>query len=821
MINNILKPQAFFWLIPILLLFFILLFKNFVENEFGDKKERKRFKLIILVTRTLIFLLLVIALAKPFGEVVSATPGNPKLIILLDNTSSMQVLSTEFIPQLKQEIEKEIPVSIKTLSSGLESDLADSILSYLEKDTSLLLITDGNVNEGTEFGDVALLAANLNSTISAIQLEKKEDEVGVYITGPETTVAGVNNTFTVRLVNLGAQQLRVKVMVDEQGIIDEYTAKDSFVFQQEFNEGDHRITAEVSAEKDYFKDNNVFYKTVSVVKKPKILLVTDAPDPVEQIFNELYDVTKVKNIPDNVNDYYAVILNDKPAAIAGVDKLADYLIDKEGGYYGNGLFAIGGFDSFDRGDYKGSLLESYLPVYVGKAARKRGSSNIVIAIDFSGTTGTRYEVLRDPETGKLIDLKKVESNVQDVNKALAVSVINNLGPDNSVGVTIFSTQSAVAQQLQPLFLIKKELIDKISRIQQPPGQSFFHIGLSGAYSLIKESVGSTNNIIIITDGNTGSDTIRQETLNAARTINARGVKVYVVGTGRNVDETFLIKIAENGGGSYFPASQENKLKILFGDPEETKFGELFDLYIMNEYHYITRDLACKENNLQACLDASLYGYNQVIPKSSAQLLVTTQHGEPAVTVWNYGLGRVATLNVFSGNNNLGDLLNKKNSILITRITNWCIGDPQRKEPYYVVIEDSRINKAVEVVVKSEKYPSAEGLSFTRTGENQYKTEITPSQEGFNQLLSKSFAVNYETEYQAVGMSPLLEEVVAMSGGKIFKPSEAKDIVSFVRTVSKKTKIERTTIIWPFLLAAAIIFLIEIGIRKLREKRLNR
>ncbi|HJX05181.1 MAG TPA: hypothetical protein VJ461_00555, partial [Candidatus Nanoarchaeia archaeon] len=99
--------------------------------------------------------------------------------------------------------------------------------------------------------------------------------------------------------------------------------------------------------------------------------------------------------------------------------------------------------------------------------------------------------------------------------------------------------------------------------------------------------------------------------------------------------------------------------------------------------------------------------------------------------------------------------------------------------------------------------------------------INPSQEGFNQVLGKSFAVNYETEYQAVGMNTRLEEVVAMSGGKIFKPSEAKDIVSFVRTVSKKTKVERTTIVWPFLLAAAIIFLIEVGIRKLREKRLNR
>jgi hypothetical protein len=810
MITNILNPRALLWLIPIMLIFLFLLFREFVKDDFRDKKEKKRFRLIILISRTLIFILLVIALAKPFGEVKSSLPGNPKLTILVDNTTSMDIMNTAFIAELKDSLEEEIPVSIRTMSSGMESALGDDILNQLDKDANLLLITDGNVNQGVELGDVALLAANLNSTLSAIELENNEQEAGVYITGPETTVTGVNSSFTVNIVNVGDQKVNLKVISDNETLFEGIAQKDSYSFDKEFSEGDHRIIAEVSAPKDYFLENNRFYKTISVVKKPKILFVSNAADPAEQIFNTLYDVTKQSHIPDNVNDYYAVVLDDMPANVQGANKLADYVVDKEGGYYGNGLFVIGGFDSFDRGDYKGSVLETLLPVSVGKAARKRGSSNIAIAIDFSGTTGTRYEITRDPNTGKITDLKPVTSNIQDVNKALAVSVINSLGPDNSVGATIFSTQSAVVSQVQPLFLIKKDLIDKISRIQQPPGQSFFQIGLSGAYGLLKDNIGS-NNIIIITDGSTGSETIKQETLNAAKTINARGVKIYVVGTGRNVDEQFLKDIAYNGGGIYFPASQENKLKILFGEPEDSKFGELFDLFILNPYHFITQDLK---------LDASLYGFNQVIPKSSAQLLVTTQHGEPAVTVWNYGLGRVATLNVFSGNNNLGDLMNQRNSILLTRITNWAIGDPQRKEPYYVIIPDSRINSPSEVIVKSDKYPSAEGLSFTRTGENQYEAEFIPTTAGFNQVLGKSFGVNYEEEYQEVGMNLLLEDVVSMSGGKFFKPSQAKEIAAFVKSVSKRTKVEKTTVLWPFLLAAAIIFLIEIAYRKIREKKLN-
>jgi hypothetical protein len=79
MITNILKPQILIWLIPVLLLFLFLWFRDFVTDSFGDRKDKKRFRIIILVSRVLIFVLLFIALAKPYGEVRTASPGNPKL----------------------------------------------------------------------------------------------------------------------------------------------------------------------------------------------------------------------------------------------------------------------------------------------------------------------------------------------------------------------------------------------------------------------------------------------------------------------------------------------------------------------------------------------------------------------------------------------------------------------------------------------------------------------------------------------------------------------------------------------------------------------
>jgi hypothetical protein len=808
-IVNILKPEIIFWVIPLIVIVLFLIFKEFVKNDLEEKDQRKKFKIALVLTRSMIFLLLLVALAQPFGETEVVTAASPKLTILYDNSTSMQIYNQESINKFIEELEKKMPVNVKLVGENLNSNIGERIISNLEENTNILVISDGNINKGSSLSEAALLARSLNSTISSVSLDDQEKEIGVYLTGPDKIVAETETTYTANIINTANQIVTLEVYLEDELILAKETTEKQVSFTKSFPKGQHKLTAKISGSEDYFDNNNIFYKTISTVEQPKVLLIMDGTAPVEKILNSLYDVTKTNKIPENVDEYYAVIVYDKEANIPGVERLSDYLINEKGDYYGNGLVVIGGFDSYDRGNYKNSILESYLPVYVGKAARQRGSSNIVLAIDFSGSTGTRIIVERDPVTG-VTTMRNETSNIRAVQKALGISLINTLGVDNKVGVSIFSTQSATVSELKPLFKNKEEIIDKIGRIDQPPGQSYFHIGLSGAYSLLENNAGSSN-IILVTDGNTLNPSIRKATIDTAKTLNARGVKVYVVGTGRNVDEEFLKTVAYNGGGIYIPADQQNRLRILFGEPEESKFGEVFDLFTLNPYHYITKDLD---------LEASLYGFNQVIPRPSSQQLVTTQRGEPAVTIWNYGLGRVASTNVFSGNNNLGDLLNSKNSLLITRTVNWAIGDPQRKESYYVTIDDARINEEVKVIVKSNSYPQTEQVKLIKTSDNIYQGSTEPQEIGFQTLIGKHYAINYETEYQSVGKKAELEEAAIMSGGEIFSTNQANEVLEFVKSVSKRKRTERTTIIWPFITLATIIFLFDIYLRKLREKKIS-
>jgi len=291
-----------------------------------------------------------------------------------------------------------------------------------------------------------------------------------------------------------------------------------------------------------------------------------------------------------------------------------------------------------------------------------------------------------------------------------------------------------------------------------------------------------------------------------------GITTYTVGIGRNVDEAWMQHIAEVGGGIYFPASQQNRLKILFGDPEEKKMGDPFDLFILNPYHFITQNLE---------ISAVLRGFNQVIPKSLAKLLVTTDNGEPALTTWRYGLGRVTTLTVFSGQNNLGELMDKQNSLFLSRIVNWDIGDPERKEPYFIQIPDTRINVPSQVIVRSEKYPDSKEINLVKIKDNLYQGSFIKTTSGYHQLLGKQFAVNNPYEYQNIGMSDEMRLVIQNLHGRVFAPDDGEEIIKYIKSVSRRTRVERTVYWWPFVLLALGIYLLEICIRRIRENYLGR
>ena len=225
-----------------------------------------------------------------------------------------------------------------------------------------------------------------------------------------------------------------------------------------------------------------------------------------------------------------------------------------------------------------------------------------------------------------------------------------------------------------------------------------------------------------------------------------------------------------------------------------------------ENHFITSGLD---------LDGNVYGFNQIVPKSSAKMLITTDTGDPLLVVGRFGLGRVATLNVFAGSNTLGKLLDKENSQLLSRTINWVIGNPERKKEYYIKIKDARLGESVEIIVKSPNPPKAD-IQFQKFEEDKYVSRIDSSGIGFHEILDGKYGVSYNKEYENIGVNPKLQALVESTGGKIFSVTDVDEIVKHVKEKSKRLETVKQSMLLYVLIPALIIFLIEVSIRRWKE-----
>lgn len=850
--TQLMHPQMLFALIPAVVVLIFLISKSFLKSSLTPTQQRRRRSLRwwMFVTRMLIVLLLITALAVPYGEQRRQSSGNPSILLLVDNSTSMEVFDTSFIGALKQELERYMPVTQRNLALGERSALGDGILQHLEQNANLLLITDGRATHGTSLEDVGLYATNLNVTISTIDLRSDVAEAAVSIVGPSETLADVENTYAAVISGVGRDRVRLTVQVDDEIIIDEdvemRAERDVELreFTASFPDGYHRITARISGS-DHFEQNNEYYKIVKVLEKPKILYLGDVRDPLVQVLEKLYDVDRRSSLPDDLSPYYTIIINDQPASIAPrAEPLHEYLIDEDGDYYGNGLVVIGGFDSFERGNYQNSPLESLLPVRVGKAEKTKGNQNLMFVIDVSGGLQAERYVLQDDGT-----LKVVRDRVAPVEiiKNRVVEILEVLDPTHRVGATAFgistvggsfeNEQQAISKsvlRLEPpvgsplnkYYDIKKDLIDKVVNINGG-GASYANVAYRDAINLLSKTPGDKR-VILLTDGEFHG-TSRQQLTEYAESASRMGIETFVIGVGRdaaNIDETYLRdELAKRGGGVYIPSREINKIKILFGDPENKQFGDDFTLFYLSLNHFITQDLDARK------VYPILNGWNQVVPKAAAQLLVTTDAGDPALSTWRYGNGRVAALTIFRGDS-LGPMLSRNNSIIITRITNWAIGDPERKQEYFLEIPDAEVGIESTLRLRTEKLPSSDYLEFVKEGPKTYTAEFIPAEQGFNSLLGVPYATNYLREYRRIGIDPQLRSLSELSWdavrtvesegaslvcSKPFKPEEAAQIVECAKTASKRIIVERTAIVWPLIVAALVIYLAELIIRRRHER----
>ena len=798
-----LYPWVFLFIIPLVFFFIFVIGKTFVR--FRDAEQRKSFnrsrrldKLVLIITRSAIAACLIVALASPYEFTKIETPGDPSLTILVDKSTSFSLFEQGLEDKLKQKIGGQLPDSIKTLDQGNRSALGNGVRNTIQGNDNVLLITDGFTTEGWNLGDAIVFARDRNSVINALDLSPEKGDASVVISGPSEVIQQTDNAWSATVQVAGKVEYQLRVIVDGGELIKTTgSSSKKYTFDRIFSRGYHKIQAILRVD-DTFEENNMYYKTVKALPRPNVLFVSKEGSPMYNVLDEIYEMSSAYTLPGSLESYHAVVLNNFPEQELqnSVDQLSAYLEE------GNGLFVIGGDKSFEYNDHcaKGQnkrdcQFQALLPVQIGYGGtEKLGNANIVLVIDISGSAGEEFG--GGSSTQKLA-----------IQKALAIEILKDLKLDDNVAVVAFNTQYRLISDLTPLY-DKPDLNQTIAKLQFIGG-TLISQGLRKANDVLQKAQGSKS-VILISDGNAADPEIAVQLATAMR---QQGITIYSVGIGENTNVALMSALADAGGGVFLQPTDTQKLKIAMGESEgEEKEVSDYALQILNANSFITQNIE---------LSGKITGFNQVVPKSSGRVLVTTEFNNPVLSSWRYGLGRVVVLSTDDGSKWGAGLLQKKNSRILTRSLNYAIGDPDRLKDFAVKIDPGRVDEPVEINVFSTAVPELKQYTFAKTEQGArdlYTTTYTPEKPGFYYFFDAITAANYPLEYEQVGMSTQLEELITTTGGKMFKKDDAKGIVENAKQESKRLITDYKFYRWPFILAAVVLLLGEIAFRKFREAK---
>lgn len=776
---------------------------------------RKGAKKGLIISRMVVLALLVIALASPYNVVSKVSSSEtPDIVLISDETSSMELFEQQTTTELYESLAANTPTNVVKLS-GDSTALGDTIVQYARGDNQIVIVSDGNSNRGQDLEDALVFARETGTTVYSVTPELQVNDVSLYISGEKTVVLDNEYQFDMIVQQAGDTPIsyQIETYVDDQQVRSRtYDQEGSFktipVTHTFDSLGAHTITASITSSEDNQPINNIFYKTVYVVPKPKIQLITDeTSSPMANVLLNLYDTSLNTQLTDLENKKAVVLDNRNINSLSrsDVQALKDYVSS------GNGLYVVGGDSSYDFGNYLNSSLEGILPVY-SKASEWKGGRNVVIVLDVSMSTsahGTSGDIL-----GNAIAVLRNEG-LKDANAG--VIAFGTEGLDVSGGLVYMGVPSNI-DRLEEQIKTLTPAATSVTSLDQ---------GLVIAQEWLADGEGELD-VVVISDG--GIEQRYEEALQVATALSDAGVKLYYVHVKSSAPSqydkfgnAFAKQLMGEVGGLYFPMEKEERVNLVFDELQQPDTNEsvdysIFPLIKYNPTHFITKNVN---------LSGNITGYNDVTPKPGADRLILTSTGKPVLTVWRYGLGRVASLSTDNGkgNDNMWStqMYSGNNSKLTSSTMNWLIGDPQVEEGAVLEADDTWFGTSAQLklTMYDEGIPAIEldgkNIDLSLTGKNTYEATTDVGQVGVHYISGYPIAVNYALEYRDVGVNPSLAEMIKANGGNTYTKSEAQALLlKDARENSQKLIKQTVSQKMYFIIAALILFLLEVIIRRLRE-----
>lgn len=453
--------------------------------------------------------------------------------------------------------------------------------------------------------------------------------------------------------------------------------------------------------------------------------------------------------------------------------------------FGGGFLMIGGEDSFGAGGYFRTPIATLLPVRIEREEREETPVvALLVILDRSGSMSASAG-------------GQTKMALANEGAALALEVLQ--GKD-LFGVFAVDTR---VQDVVPLGRVsdREGAARSIAGITSGGGGIYIYTSLAEALPRLRDAEARIKHIILFSDaadaeeknaGQLGEGPSQGGSaldLAAAMLANRITLSVVALGTDQDKDTAFLRQLAAQGGGRFYLTA------------DATTLPRLFTLETMRATESSLREdafLAVPKDEPEALrgLDWSsaplLLGFNVSRLKPGADLLLSTEKGDPLLATWRYGLGRVGAFtsdakarwaSEWLGWPGYGKFWAQMARSLVQPAGRDDLTASVREEDGRLVVEADAITPAGEFRngLKMDASVAVGGadlktVPMLQVGPGRYRTSFRRPvgdpislslQDGTARPLSLLWTADYPAEFQAAGPGePFLEKLAAATGGKL-------------------------------------------------------
>ena len=690
----------------------------------------------------------------------------------------------------------------------------------------LVILSDGNENLGNALESVSA-AKSLGVTVDVVpmgitrkgdvsiqnimlpnQLKKDQPfELKIHAKSDRDT------TGTIRLYRnqeyLGEQKVELN------------TGKNLFVLPQNLpGQGFFSYEAYIDVPDDTNPKNNRASNFTFVRGDSKVLVISSAPSEDAPLVAALRSSgMEVKSggldlFPgrlDELQSYDALFLCNIAAGDLGRDNMQ--AIENAVRDFGVGLVCIGGDQTYAAGGYRGTPLETTLPVDMELDSKKVLPSGALVIVCHATEFPGGNQWARD----------------------IAFAALDALGPSDEMGIVLWDGSN---RWLFPLGKVgdKKKMGQAITGMI-PGDMPDFAPVMTRAFEGLKKSTANLKHMVVFSDGDPGAPS--QELVDE---IIKNKITISSVMIGGHVAPQTMVWLSDQGRGRFYDVNSPSQLPQIFIKEaavilKSAIFEEPFTPKIAGSSEFL-RGFAADEYPV-------LKGYVATTAKPRAEVPLVTDKGDPLLAHWQYGLGRAIAFTSDAKSKWASSWIQwPKYRQFWTQAAQWVV---RRLDSANYVTEVSmdqgegvlnvealdpqgnyRNFLNLEAIVSSPK-GERKTVRLEQTGPGRYEAHFPTREIGayLINLLEKEggkirgsqvlgTSINYSPEYEDVEPNlGLLRRLAEQTGGKVLAPND----LTLNPFTHDRIRTHQPFDLWEWLLKLAILlFPLDVAVRRIQIDR---